>query len=563
MEWKKREENESNMEKEKTGEEDILFVDEELMGEEWRKMGVTRNKEDRGIGKEDERPLKRRKKRGEWRATKDTTWGQREITDEELIVKSWLAGGVEENVRETGRKTYQQQELVPWSSVKLAAWEILVELARARGVEKECLNRQENERKENEKEALEHSGAAEDWLKDPDIACERSEDEWLGGRGELEEHEYLDAVRMSLGVRDDLVESSLPYPWKTRFFQCGEEYVAHQEIQMILAGLTEQIDQDTGVKEDRYNVGLEQDIVADPRLEPVVKKPRRQANIKELFKKAKKKPGGIGVEARKGIGGGVIMELDDGVKDGMKGDIKIDTIVDNYNLTKNLILTGPDEVAGKVERVRRDNKDHTEFGTEFEAENINTKDLKKIHHHLLPSKGSIETKCLTGTTSQQTPARVQAAEGVFQTEVSQGAPEVLEQVARLPGEKGQVMGQYREAEQKELVTGDRVQQLVRMFEPAEMVGLVNEKEVNKVSKESRMSGKVMDTSRKKLVACRKPRLKKPVGCNIEKVFVQSRLVSFVGKMGFGLLGELQEEATGGHGGASEVCHQAEEGGGGP
>ena len=318
--------------------------------------------------------------------------------------------------------------------------------------------------------------------------------------------------------------------------QCGEEYVAHQEIQMILAGLTEQIDQDTGVKEDRYNVGLEQDIVADPRLEPVVKKPRRQANIKELFKKAKKKPGGIGVEARKGIGGGVIMELDDGVKDGMKEDIKIDTIVDNYNLTKTLILTGPDEVAGKVERVRRDNKDHTEFGTEFEAENINTKDLKKIHHHLLPSKGSIETKCLTGTTSQQTPARVQAAEGVFQTEVSQGAPEVLEQVARLPGEKGQVMGQYREADQKELVTGDRVQQLVRMFEPAEMVGLVNEKEVIKVSKESRMSGKVMDTSRKKLVACRKPRLKKPVGCNIEKGFVQSRLVSFVGKMGLGLVG---------------------------
>jgi hypothetical protein len=111
----------------------------------------------------------------------------------------------------------------------------------------------------------------------------------------------------------------------------------------------------------------------------------------------------------------------------------------------------------------------------------------------------------------------------------------LEQVARLSGEKGQVMGHDREADHKELVPGERVQQLVRMFEPAE-VGHVKEKEVNRVSKESRMSGKMMDTDRKKLVACRKPRMRKQVGCNIEKGFVQSRLVSFVGKMGLGLVG---------------------------
>ena len=106
----------------------------------------------------------------------------------------------------------------------------------------------------------------------------------------------------------------------------------------------------------------------------------------------------------------------------------------------------------------------------------------------------------------------------------------------MSGEKGQVMGQDRKADQKELVPGDRVQHLVRMYEPAEMVGHVKEKEVNKVSMVSRMSGKVMDTDRKKLVACRKPRMRKQVGCNIEKGFVQSRLVSFVGKMGLGLVG---------------------------
>ena len=131
--------------------------------------------------------------------------------------------------------------------------------------------------------------------------------------------------------------------------------------------------------------------------------------------------------------------------------------------------------------VRRDQKEHTELGTEFEAENIITKDHMKIYHHLLPSKDTKEIKCLTGTTSQQTPARMKAAEGGFQTEVSQGAPEVMEQVARLPGEKAQVMGQFMITEQMEHVTGDRVLQLAKRFEPAEMVGVKKNKQVNMVN----------------------------------------------------------------------------------
>ena len=68
--------------------------------------------------------------------------------------------------------------------------------------------------------------------------------------------------------------------------------------------------------------------------------------------------------------------------------------MDNCNeLNKNLILTGPEGEA--VDMFRRAQKEHTEF----EAENINTKDQKKIHHHLLPSKDTKEIKCLTVTTS--------------------------------------------------------------------------------------------------------------------------------------------------------------------
>ena len=136
---------------------------------------------------------------------------------------------------------------------------------------------------------------------------------------------------------------------------------------------------------------------------------------------------------------------------------------------------------------------------------------------------------------------MKAAEGDFQTEVSQGAPEVMEQVARLPGEKAQVMGQFMITEQMEHVTGDRVLQLAKRFEPAEMVGVKKSKQVNMVIKDkekvdtSRMSGKGTG-SRKTLVAGRKPRGKQPVGLGIEKGFVQSRLDSFVEKMGLGLVG---------------------------
>ena len=65
------------------------------------------------------------------------------------------------------------------------------------------------------------------------------------------------------------------------------------------------------------------------------------------------------------------------------------------------------------------------------------------------------------------------------------------------------------ADQTEFVPGNRVQ--VKRFEAAVMVGLGKGKELNMVSKDSRMSGKVTDTSRKNLVASRKPRVKKPVG----------------------------------------------------
>ena len=152
---------------------------------------------------------------------------------------------------------------------------------------------------------------------------------------------------------------------------------------------------------------------------------------------------------------------------------------------------------------------------------------------------------MTGSTSQQTPARIKAAEGGFQTEVSQGAPEVREQVARLPGEKAKGMGQFMITEQMEHVTRDRVLQLAKRFEPAEIVGVKKKKQVNMIIKDkekvdtSRMSGKGTG-SRKTLVAGRKPRWKQPVGLGIEKGFVQSRLDSFVEKMDLGLVGNLSK-----------------------
>ena len=82
----------------------------------------------------------------------------------------------------------------------------------------------------------------------------------------------------------------------------------------------------------------------------------------------------------------------------------------------------------------------------------------------------------------------------------------------MPGEKAQVMGQFMITEQMEYVTGDRVLQLAKRFEPAEMVGVKKNEQVNMVIKDkenvdtSRMSGKGTG-SRKTLVAGRKPRWK--------------------------------------------------------
>ena len=38
----------------------------------------------------DDRPKKKRKKRGEWRKDADYSWGQRDLTDEEAGIRKWL-----------------------------------------------------------------------------------------------------------------------------------------------------------------------------------------------------------------------------------------------------------------------------------------------------------------------------------------------------------------------------------------------------------------------------------------------------------------------------------------
>ena len=54
------------------------------MREEWRRGTLSRGE---GRETEEERPRKKRKKRGEWRKDADHSWGLKDITEEEAGIK--------------------------------------------------------------------------------------------------------------------------------------------------------------------------------------------------------------------------------------------------------------------------------------------------------------------------------------------------------------------------------------------------------------------------------------------------------------------------------------------
>ena len=57
------------------------------MREEWRRGTLSRRE---GRETEEERPRKKRKKRGEWRKDADHSWGLKDLTEEEAGIKRWL-----------------------------------------------------------------------------------------------------------------------------------------------------------------------------------------------------------------------------------------------------------------------------------------------------------------------------------------------------------------------------------------------------------------------------------------------------------------------------------------
>ena len=147
IEWQEKEKREQAS-RASAGEEHLTESEEQMVSDTWKRMNVDSRAEDIGNENSCERPGKRRKLRERIKDV-DVMWGQTQIVESEESngILKWLYEVPEEPVSDASKKeTMKQKKLEPWTWVRIAAWDTLIEIAR--NIEKDKVKEEQEAEKQ-------------------------------------------------------------------------------------------------------------------------------------------------------------------------------------------------------------------------------------------------------------------------------------------------------------------------------------------------------------------------------------------------------------------------------